>query len=524
MAKILYYSATMGLRGYVFVNPDSTGGSTPLEKHAEFHLAADYAETEQFNRYHVIWPVEGWLNKGYVKNIQAVYSDEPDEPEENERPNKVVLDPALLTLSIAGGTGAAYVIEYRDRDVDKLSYSAWKALETVSPVGNAVIKVTIATGKARQYRVKTTGGGKTDSVWVLCQSELISVESVKNPKKSGSILLHVFDSGLNYKGRVESWTSLMWNEDYQDKGGFQLDVNDTDKNAALLQRGDFICRNDRTSVMVAVMVERDSETGGITVGGYTATHLLSYRVALGKTVVGNVELGIYDIVRANQRGLPFGLAAPIGFGASLNNEEFENTELLDAVLTMAREGNLGVRTVFDHASHTIEFQVYKGIDRTYGTPDGHVFSTEFGNMSRVIVTEDDDQLKNVAVVVCGTGNETRTFVYEAAEGLEGVARRELLVTGDSIAEGQTVEEWEKAMLDFGKQELTKYNLALNFQVTPKADQYGIYYHLGDVVTCKGRRYGLLFDACITQVREVHDSNGSRLSMVMGEPMIKYYRR
>lgn len=522
--KILYYTAKTGMRCYIFVNADTTGGSKQYERNVALHLTADYAETEQFNRYRVTVPMEGWINKGYVQNIQPVYEDVPDAPTVNEAPASVVLDPAALTLSIAGGTGAEYVIQYRERDIDKLSYTAWQTLQSASPVGGVTVNVTVSQGKARQYRACTSGDGRLTSAWVYAASELISAANISDPKKSNAITLHVFDSALNYKGRVESWVSLMWNEDYQDKGGFQLDVYDTDKYAQLLQRGCFICRNDRDSVMVAVMVERSGESGTITVGGYTATHLLSYRAAIGKYTIANVEQGAYNMVNANLRGLPMTCAALQGFTESLANEEFENPVLMDAVLTMARESDLGVRAVFDHRTREIEFQLYKGVDRSYGQPDGHVFSLEYGNMSSVIITEDDDQLKNVAVVVCGIGDESRTFVYEALPGLTGVDRRELIVTGDTRGENQSEADWEKAMLDLGKQELTMYNLVLNFQATPKADHYGVYYKLGDKVTCKGRRYGLLFSARITQVRETHDSNGDKLSVTLGQPTIKYYRR
>lgn len=530
MAKILYYTATMGLRGYVFVNPDSTGGSTPLEKRAEFHLAADYAETEQFNRYHVIWPVEGWLNKGYAQNIQPVYSDEP---EEGTPPSKIVLNPATLTLTVAGGSGTGYQIQYRERSINNYTYTEWRYQQNVNGVGNATISVSVNPGMARQFRARTVG--EVNSQWVICVSELLSANvSAEEQISKSNVTLHVFDSGLNYKGRIENWQSLTWDEEYQGKGGFTLTVPDTAKYAKLIQRGCFLYRNDRNSLMMAVSIERNGENSEINIGGYTALHMLEHRVVHGKHTVTNIESGIYAMVSENLRGLPIKCATAVGYEDSIEEEEYECPELLEAVLTLIREGDLGIKAVFDSQSREITLQVYRGNDRTYGNEDGHVFSTEYGNLYSVIVTEDDENLKNVAVIPSGeSGSEKTIFVYEATEGLTGLDRRELLVDGEAQgtkedANGneveRTAEEWEKAMLDKGKQALTEHNLVQTFEVKPRAENYGVYYFLGDKVTCKSSRYDLRFDARITQVKESFDANGSELTMTLGEPTINYYRR
>lgn len=529
--KILYYTAVTGGRCYIFFLPDGSTRGIQYERGTVVHLAADYAETEQYSRCRVIFPMEGWLHKGYITNLEPVYSDEP---EAGTPPSKIVLNPATLTLTVAGGSGTGYQIQYRERSIEKYTYTEWQQQQNVDGVGSATISVSVNPGKARQFRARTIG--EVDSEWVVCASELLSAATSAYQKQAykRSVTLHVFDSELNYKGRIENWQSLTWDEEYQGKGGFTLTIPDTTKNAKLIQRGCFLYRNDRNSLMMAVSIERNGENSEINIGGYTALHMLEHRVVHGKHKISNIESGIYTLISENLRGLPIKCASAVGYEDSIEEEEYECPELMDAVLTLIREGDLGIKAVFDSQSREITLQVYRGNDRTYGNEDGHVFSTEFGNLYSVIVTEDDEELKNVAVVVCGeSGSEKTVFVYEAAEGLTGLDRRELLVSGEAQGTKEdekgneverTAEEWEKAMLDLGKQELTDHNFVQTFEVKPRAENYGVYYFLGDKVTCKSSRYNLRFDARITQVKESFDANGCELTMTLGEPTINYYRR
>ena len=74
MAQFLaYYTGVTDMSGYAYVNADSSGGSTRIEKGTTVHLVANYAETESHNRYHITSPVNGWLHKDYIKQITPVY-------------------------------------------------------------------------------------------------------------------------------------------------------------------------------------------------------------------------------------------------------------------------------------------------------------------------------------------------------------------------------------------------------------------------------------------------------------------
>lgn len=548
MKVIDYWLGYANEGAYMYESPDWEDPVRRIEAGSNVYMSGYDAETG-------FWKVYGssyWIPGSHVYGVHEIYHFETDKC---TPPQKLIDEETIISgvtynvetnlLNIVGGAGGdlndmiGYEVEWRERVINGAKYTPWGNTMVAESSGIAAIPASVSIGMARQYRVRTIGtaGEEYYSEWVICVQEVFSGTAELRKADETVITLHVFDSELNYTGRIENWISMTWEEEYQGEGAFTLTVSDTDKYARILQRGCFISRNDRTTCMLLVNVERNGENHEIRAGGYTAIHMLNYRMAYNKFVIKNIEEGIYRMVSNNLRGLPLTCDAPKGYTDSVEDEVFDCPELLDAVLTLVREGELGIRTVFDARNRVILFEVYKGDDLTYGTAFGYTFSTEFGNLYSLVITEDDDLLKNVAVI-CGAnpGCDKTTFTYEATPGVLGLDRRELLVDGEPQGTtgeidpdtGEEVkrsfEDWKKAMLDKGKQALTEYNLVQTFEVKTYTGTYGVRYALGDKVTCKSGRYGLRFDARITQVKERYDANGSNISMTLGEPTINYIQR
>lgn len=187
MASVLdYYSATMGMRGYAYVNSDSTGGSTPIEKGEVIHLSADYASTEADNRYHIIFPVNGWLNKSYVQGITPVYKTVTDSC---TAPTSVTLNTSTKVLTISGGKGGdqntfkGYGISWRDKPING-SYGGWASDVVVNSSSTTVTyTVSAPAGYVRQFRVRTLGsaGSSYYSAYVTCGTTLTGNTAPKSP-------------------------------------------------------------------------------------------------------------------------------------------------------------------------------------------------------------------------------------------------------------------------------------------------------------------------------------------------------
>lgn len=74
-STISYYKATTNSRGYIYYTADGAGGGKQYEKGTEVHFPPDYASRESNNRWPVIHPMNGWMNKAFFGTPEAVYED-----------------------------------------------------------------------------------------------------------------------------------------------------------------------------------------------------------------------------------------------------------------------------------------------------------------------------------------------------------------------------------------------------------------------------------------------------------------
>ena len=341
------------------------------------------------------------------------------------------------------------------------------------------------------------------------------------------MILHVFDDTFTYRGRIENWISLTWTEQYTDKGGFTLEVYDTDKYAGLLRRGWYLYRADRPAAMMIISAKRDTEANTITAGGYTALHLLTWRTVAHPYSVTNAEGGVYGMINAELRGLNVKTAPAKGLTAEYECR-IEGEDLLEAATEVLEQTDYGIRANFDRANKTHVIEVYDGADRTYRDGvGGVVFSQEYGNLRRLTVTEDDDLYKNVALVTGADNRDPQTVYYQyvSPEAVEaGEAQwRELLVTGDDQKEEETTADWQARQKQTGIKALQEHKNALCFECELSAEEFGNRCELGDKVTCKSLRYGLRFDARVTEYQYENRQGVETVRVVIGDKPLNYVK-
>ena len=333
------------------------------------------------------------------------------------------------------------------------------------------------------------------------------------------MILHVLDENLTYKGRLESYKSLKWKEQYQGEGGFTLVVDDTDRNAALLQHGYLLYRADRKTAMHVVNVVRSTKQRTITAGGYTELCILERRAMMKPYTVSNAESSIYGVATENLRGLPVEMAESQGF-ADVWEGLLEEMSLSDAVYSVGKYSGLGVKMVVDVNNKKSILTVYKGADKTYNpATGGRVFSHEYGNLRELTITEDDDLYKNVAIVRgLGRDEQVKELVIGAVDGLD---RREMLVKVANQSSKQTDDEYIAEMRSAGENALLKQRKVQTFEAEISPKDFGTAYDLGDIATCNAKRYGLRFDRRITEFTQTVENGVSKIVFTLGEPTITY---
>lgn len=338
------------------------------------------------------------------------------------------------------------------------------------------------------------------------------------------MILHVFDDAFVYRGRIETWINMTWGEEYRDEGKFTLITYDTEQYAALMRRGWYYYRADRPVAMMAVRVERDTDKNTITVNGYTPLHLLDRRIIGLPREITNVEAGIYDILNnGGMAGLPLATATSKG----LTDEyacTIEGKNVLDAVLEIVEQSNYGIRANFDYQNRRHVIEVYAGVDRSYdSTSGGTVFSQEFGNLKSLVVTEDDDLYKNVAYVMGAANNDPRTVYYQyvAPDAGEHAQWRELLVNGENQREDESNADWQARQKQIGIDALAERKNALTFEVELSDGIFAKEYDVGDVVTCRSKRYGLWFDTRIMDYKYTCAGGVEKEEITLGDKPLDY---
>jgi hypothetical protein len=333
-------------------------------------------------------------------------------------------------------------------------------------------------------------------------------------------MIHIFNSDLERIGILTTFISLEWGEYYNDTGIIRLTLNNTPENVTLFMVGNIIYQQSKQTAMRISHVAFDTAKQTITVNGFTTLDYLSQRAVIEPVEISNAEQGMYQIVHDNLRGLPIELAKLKEYDAEFETEVVG--EVLNELKRIAAEANLGYKMLFDHRAAKHTFEVYIGTDRTWGQHDTPpvVFSEELKNLYNLRVVTDDSLFYNVVYVVAEDRNDNRRIVTVGDIDGNGVERHELYLKANFAPErGESINSpaYIERMETFGQDELNK---RLNIQtfiaeVDPK--EWQVKYNLGDLVTCKSKRYGLRFDARIMHFKEVTENNRTRVTLTLGEP-------
>lgn len=351
--------------------------------------------------------------------------------------------------------------------------------------------------------------------------------------------------GTDRIGLLENVNSLQWLEKYYEVGEFQLICLATPKNIELLKIDNIVYNSngDTAGIIEAIEIDDDYKEATISVRGHLTAYYLDRRAVISTININNVEVGMRSMVNNNLRGLPVQLG-------TLNN--YTDTLAMQITWYSIREGieslssasNLGFKCIFDPYTSANKFTVYKGIDRTWGKSgfNGY-FGDDISNIINTKILNDYSDYKNVAVVA-GRGTGTaRKIVWIGA--VPTASRRELYVDADDIEttyrEGTdtgTVDEDGNPIINYVDKTYTdaEYTAVLKARGLEKLSElvpinsfsteividgqmkYREDFNLGDIVTCKSVKYGIQLDVRVTEIKEVFEPTGYKISATLGEPI------
>jgi len=334
------------------------------------------------------------------------------------------------------------------------------------------------------------------------------------------IELNVFDRDFVRKTIINSYVSLVWEEAYHDNGGFVLIVDDI--SSLQIDIGDylFIKDNPNNTAMIVLYKELNSDTQQCTITGSTSLYLLTKRIIRNTIIVNNVEVGLYEMVMHNVRGLDrIGVAQNKGIPIVL---PFQRTwaEVLTGISELGAASGIGFRMNFDRINRLHIFEVFQGADRSVNQSANQrvMFADEFKNLYNMIISDDMSNFKNVAYVA-GEGEGEDRAVVEVGD-FTGAERFEMFVDARDLQPTETESNTSPAYLERlrgrGKSKLAEYIRRINFTINVDPVDYGKRYYLGDIVSCKSTRYDVLLHARIKKHTHVVENNMLQTKLTVGD--------
>lgn len=335
--------------------------------------------------------------------------------------------------------------------------------------------------------------------------------------------LYILNTDLEPVSIVDYAQSIIWTRRYAKVGDCEVYVSATEDTLKVMQRGNYIARRDDDMVCRIESVELDTsreEGDYLIVKGYDCKNILNQRVIWNQiNFNGTVENFIRRMINDNlvdpampeRRVGNFVLGDVQGF-TERTREQVTYDNLGEKVESLCLTHGYGSKVTLDSDSKVFRFDLYKGVDRSYGQAvnDFVVFSPEFDNIVSTSFLMDSTDMCNVALVAGeGEGTQRKRHTIGTASGLD---RCELYVDASDISsttlEGETI-DYDEALRNRGIEHLAEHTIKTSFDGEVEPNQsyiYGTDYKLGDIVQVMNE-YGMGASARITEVIECDDDNG-----------------
>ncbi|MEG1415675.1 MAG: siphovirus ReqiPepy6 Gp37-like family protein, partial [Clostridium sp.] len=374
--------------------------------------------------------------------------------------------------------------------------------------------------------------------------------------------LEVYNTKLEFIGIIDNFISLVWNRKYYKSGDFSIKMLLNQTNIDLLQRDYILYKSDNEAVYIdhrSISLDNSGEEI-LEVKGKSLTSFLDRRIIWDQTVYeGTIEELLRHLVDKNcittksERIIPkLNLASAKGYTEYI---KWQNTggNLLEEIEKICETHGYGFRINFIYETMALEFEVFKGLDRTEGQQlnDKALFSRQYENILEQDYIELLGDYKNTCLVAgAGEGIARKKYAIESGVGLSRyelyVDARDLsdkeqktrVVTDPSTGE-QKEEQYEveipaaiynQMLLERGQQKLNECKEIITFDATVNIaqDQENLVYkrdfNLGDIVTIFDDEWQIELNTRITEIQEIYENSGPAINVIFGSNIPSVYEK
>lgn len=343
----------------------------------------------------------------------------------------------------------------------------------------------------------------------------------------GGPVLRILDTSFNLLGEIDNYESLQFTRRFYRAGEFEMHITLDKQNTDKLFKDNVVMianQPHKTGIILhREIVTTDNGIESVMVKGSTLGGILDRRITVTDDydrVRGKAETVLKHYINQHivngiypERKIPFFICAPDLLRGKETPWQSRFEPLHEVIEEIAKWCDIGWLVKLDVATQKWVFDVITGRDLTVdqNVLPPVVFSHEFDNIQSQQYVDSDLNYKNVGYAG-GPGDEYERLIQMvgAASGLD---RREVFLDCSSA-------EDVLELIDMGDQQLAEQKRIETLEgkiLNTHSFQYEKDWDLGDIVTVMNKKWGLMTNTRITEVKEVFEP-ASKLEVVFGEEL------
>lgn len=319
---------------------------------------------------------------------------------------------------------------------------------------------------------------------------------------------------------IDDYISFIWTTRYYEAGDFELVVVANADNIAMMQRWNYIVRDDDENIGIIehLMIQHEEVFGNVlTVSGRFLSSILGRRIIAAQTTVsGAISTCINKLINENAisptlsaRRISNLVLGTYSFTRTMQ-AQFTGDNLLETISALCQTYGLGFKITLND-QHQFVFQLYQGVDHTYdqSTNPYVVFSDEFDNLLTSEYEENCEEMVT-AVLVAGEGEGLSRKTMWITDGATGLDRCELYKDQRDLQsnDGQISDaEYNKLLQEAGQELLTTYTAAFTGEVYMDNVNYKTDLNVGDLVVIENKKWGIYMNTRLVEVIESMSETG-----------------
>lgn len=348
---------------------------------------------------------------------------------------------------------------------------------------------------------------------------------------------YILDPNFNVVGVLDSYSSFIWTDRYDEAGDFELTLPATIQNLQLFGEDYYIYRSNSEHIMYVDMIETisDAETGSeLKISGYSLEKILDRRIIWKQTRInGNLQNGVKALLNENVisptdknriiPGFRFVPSSDPNITSVTVDAQFTGDSLYETIVALCRSADLGFKITMPQ-NGVYEFKLYSGANRTYGQDKNPyiIFSPYYENLMNSNSIRSYMNYKTVALIGGeGEGSKRKYATYNLSSGPGvGMSRRELFVDARDISSSVvddtghevtlTEAQYMTELKNRGKEQLLQFLSIITFDgeaETSRSFEYKKDFYIGDIVQLEDE-YQQTFTARITEYIYSYDEQSA----------------